>query len=72
MFREAAIKLGGATLLLLSIGFFAFGLVMASKFMQATGFMGGIVAIILLYYTWITEKSRPPEEEPPEIRTAPK
>jgi hypothetical protein len=68
MFREVMIKLGGVTLLLLGIGFFTFGLVLASKFMQATGFMSGIVSLVLLYYTWVTTNSRPMEEEPPEIR----
>jgi len=72
MFREVMIKLGGATLLLLGIGFFAFGLVLANKFMQATGFLSSLVAFVLLYYTWALANSRPLEEEPMEIRTAAK
>ncbi len=66
MFREVIIKLIGATLLLLGIGFFAFGLVLANKFMQATGFLSSLVAFILLYYTWVTANSRTVEEEPKE------
>jgi len=72
MFREAIIKLSGATLLLLGIGFFIFGLLLANKSMQATGFLSSIVAFVLLYYTWVTTNSRPIEEEPPEIRTVTK
>lgn len=67
MFREVIVKLSGATLLLLGIGLFAFGFLMANKFMQATGFMSGIVALVLLYYSWVTANNMPIEEEPPEI-----
>ncbi len=69
MFREALIKLGGATLLLLGIGFLAVGFLIASKSMQATGFMASIVSVVLLYYAWVSENNRPREEEPQE--TAP-
>ncbi len=72
MFREVIIKLAGATLLLLGIGFITFGLVLANKFMQATGFMSSIMSFVLLYYTWVTYNSRPLEEEPPEIRSVAK
>jgi hypothetical protein len=40
---------------------------MANKFMQATGFMSGIVALVLLYYNWMVARSRPIEEEPENI-----
>jgi len=72
MFREVIIKLVGATLLLLGIGFFAFGLVLANKFMQATGFLSSLMAFVLLYYTWVMANSRPLEEEPLEIRSVAK
>ncbi len=72
MLREVMVKIGGATLMLLSIGSFALGLVMANKFLQATGFMGGIVAAILLFYARVKASARPPEEEPPEMRPASK
>ncbi len=72
MFSEAMIKIGGATLMLLSIGSFALGLVTGNKFLQATGFIGGIVAVILLYYARVKASARPPEEEPPDMRLVPK
>lgn len=68
MLREAIIKLAGATLLLAGIGFFAFGFALSNKFMQATGFMSGVVSMVLLYYLWAISSSKPIEEEPPEIR----
>ena len=66
MFREAMIKLGGATLLLLGIGFFTLGVISENKFTQATGFMASIIAVALLYYAWMMESSRPLETEPEE------
>jgi membrane protein implicated in regulation of membrane protease activity len=67
MLREVIIKLAGATLLLLGIGLLVIGFLMANKFMQATGFMSGIVALVLLYYNWMVARSRPIEEEPENI-----
>ena len=72
MFREVIIKLTGATLLFLGFGFFAFGFLMANKFMQATGFMSSIVALVLLYYSWAMANTRPVDEEPLEIITVAK
>jgi len=66
MFREAMFKLGGATLLLLSIGFITLGFITGNKFTQATGFMASIIAVALLYYAWMMESSRPLETEPEE------
>ncbi len=68
MLRDAAIKIGGATFMLLGISFFTLGILTASKFMQATGFMCGIISLALLYYTWASAGFRPVEEEPPEAR----
>lgn len=72
MFREVIIKLGGATLLLLGVGIFAFGFLLANKFWQATGFMCGVVAAFLFYYTWAKERSMAPGEESPETKPASK
>ena len=52
MIREALVRLAGVILLLLGIALLAVGFLAANKFMQATGFMGGVVGLILLYYTW--------------------
>ncbi|BAI61114.1 hypothetical protein MCP_1042 [Methanocella paludicola SANAE] len=66
MFREAIIKLGGMALLLLGIALLAIGFLIANKQMQATGFIGGIIALALLYYNRAVESRKPPENEPDE------
>lgn len=63
MFREAIIKLGGATLLLLGIGFLIVGFLVANKLLQATGFISCIISIVLLYYARAVENRRRLEEE---------
>jgi membrane protein implicated in regulation of membrane protease activity len=63
MLKEAVIKLAGATLLVIGLGLLIVGFLIANKFMQATGFMGSIVSIVLLYYTRALEKNRPVERE---------
>ncbi|HTY91527.1 MAG TPA: hypothetical protein VMC84_10155 [Methanocella sp.] len=72
MLKEALIKLGGATLLLLGIGLFTVGFLLGSKSMQATGFMASIMSIVLLYYAWATENSQPVESETDEMMPAAK
>lgn len=66
MFREAIMKLAGATLLLLGIGTLTIGFLMSDKFIEATGFMCGIVGLFLFYYTWRLSLGWPAEEEPGE------
>lgn len=67
MLREAMIKLCGATLLLLGIGFLTVGFLSASKSMQATGFMASIISVVLLYYACAMESNQPIESEPDEM-----
>ncbi len=66
MVREAIIKLGGATLLLLGIALLAIGFLIANKQIQATGFIGGIIALALLYYSRAVENRKQAEAEPEE------
>jgi Flp pilus assembly protein protease CpaA len=66
MFREAIIKLGGATLLLLGIALLAIGFMIANKQMQATGFIGGVIALALLYFNHAVENRKQLETEPDE------
>lgn len=66
MLREAILKLGGATLLLLGIALLAIGFLIANKQMQATGFIGGIIALVILYYNRAVENRDQAETEPEE------
>ncbi len=68
MFREVLIKLAGVALLLLGIGLLAFGFLLEHKFMEATGFISGIMGGALLYYAWVTSMGQPVGEEPEEIK----
>lgn len=51
-------------LLLLSIGIMGFGILTASKGTQATGFMAGVMAVALLYYSWVSAREEPRDVEP--------
>jgi len=66
MLREAILKLGGATLLLLGIALLAIGFLIANKQMQATGFIGGIISLVILYYNRAVENRNLAETEPEE------
>ncbi|AFD00649.1 hypothetical protein Mtc_1909 [Methanocella conradii HZ254] len=62
MIHEALVGLAAVTLLLLGIALMVVGFMMASKFMQATGFMSGVIALVLFYYTWALGRKEEPEE----------
>ncbi len=64
MFREVIIKLAGATLLMVGILGLVFGFLIGNKSMQATGFISGIMSLVLIYYVWMTQSTRPADEEP--------
>ncbi len=50
MFREVIFKLASATLLLVGIVGLVFGFLIGNKSMQATGFISGIMSLVLIYY----------------------
>jgi len=65
MIREALFKVGGMTLLLIGLLLLVVGFFAMDKFTEATGLMGIVMGIILLYYVWMREDIKPRDEEPP-------
>ena len=65
MIREALFKVGGMMLTMFGILMMVIGFLVTDKFMEATGLTAIAMGIILLYYVWMREDSRPREDDQP-------
>jgi hypothetical protein len=65
MIREALFKVGGMMLAMFGVLMIVVGFLITDKFMEATGLTAIAMGIILLYYVWMREDSRPREDDQP-------
>jgi membrane protein implicated in regulation of membrane protease activity len=63
MIREALFKVGGMMLAMFGVLMIVVGFLITDKFMEATGLTAIAMGIILLYYVWMREDSRPREDD---------